>query len=135
MAYDTKRQAQRCNDKGKFTYLGHRESTLHGCLQRIATDEISQRTKYRLTDKNGQCDSDDGPGVIDQHLRFDQHTHRHEENSTEEIFHWFDQTHDFVGFDRFGKNTTHDKCTKSTAKADLGGEYCHETTETKRHDE
>ena len=60
IADDAQSKAQRGNDEGKLTNLGHGEAAAHGTLQAFATQHERERTQNRLADNDGHDQHEDG---------------------------------------------------------------------------
>ena len=128
VAYHTQRQTERGDDKGKLTNLRHRKTTTHSCLQRLSAQHITRGAKHSLSENDGQRKHHNGHPLRNKDFRIHQHTYRHEENSTEEVLHGFNQSDNLIGFDGFCQYATHDKRSKGGAEACLCGNDCHEET-------
>ena len=133
VADDAQRQSQRGNDERELTNLRHRESAAHGRLQRLTAQHERYRAKDCLTYKNRQHQQHDGQGIVHQDLRINEHTHRHEEDGTEEVLHRLYQLLDTLCLDRLCQDATHDKRAEGRAEAHLRRKHCHRTAESQRH--
>ena len=135
VADDAQGQTQGGDDERELTNLRHREAAAHGRLQRLAAQHERERAHGALSDNDGQDECQDGQGIIDDDLRIDEHTHRHEEDSAKEVFHRLYQLLDAFGLDGLGQDAAHDESTKGRRETYLRGEDSHSTAESQRHDE
>ena len=131
---DTHTHTHGGDDKRELTDLRHGETTFHGRLQRLSTQEESHTAKQALSDENGEHKDEYRHGILDEDSRIDHHTHRDKEDGAEKIFHRFHQLDNLLCLDGLCQYRTHDKGTEGTAEAHRRGYHRHQTTKCERHD-
>ena len=78
---------------------------------------------------------DDRQGIFHEDHRVNEHTHRHEEDGTEEVLHRLNEFFNTLSLNGLGQDATHDECTKRRREAYLGRKHCHGAAQTQRDDE
>ena len=121
VADNPQRQAQRSDDKRELTYLSHRKTAAHRRLQRFAAQHESEGAEYSLSHQDGAHQGEDRNGIFHQYLGVYQHTHRHEEDGAEEIFHRFYQFDNLLSLNGFCKDAAHNEGSEGAGEPHLGG--------------
>ena len=135
LANDAQRQSQRGDDERELAYLSHGEAASHGRLERLTAQHETKGSQYSLTYQDGEHEGKDRQGIVDQDLWINQHTHRHKEDGSEEVFNRLYQLDDFLCLNGLGKDAAHDEGTESTGESHLGGQHRHAAAESEGHDE
>ena len=86
-------------------------------LQRLAAKHESGCAEDALAHKDSGNESRNGTGIVDQHFRLHKHTHRNEEDGSEEVLHWCHKAGNLVGFHSLGQDAAHYEGPEGTAEA------------------
>ena len=113
------RNAEGGEDKGKFTDLRQRETTLHRHAQWLPRKQETRRAEYGLPHDDGHADSQYWQPVFRQYGGVDHHAHGDEEDSAEEVLHRSRDALYALRLDRLGQDTAHHERAERAAIARL----------------
>ena len=80
---------------------------LYGGLQRSAAEGDTDGGREALEDDDREGDDEDGKPVLHKHGGLDEHTHRDEEDGSEEVFQRGHQPMDDIGLDGLAEDGAH----------------------------